>query len=440
MASHKSPSGSLKRTSRNISHPLPRRQTKGPLDVDQGPPAETSTPSTPENPLQPQHPTSSTPTSPRPQNQPNLSSPSANPSQPLVSLSFLQTPKIYHPLPLNPSTTPLPFHQPLNKPSPSTPIETLLKTGHYRQAATTTVHDLLALPPTATTPILQNLHTRLSCLLLLQRPDLALQEAAPLSEALATPTQESRNLRETVPWALRLLLLRCQSLGLDESGRRAVMGYFALGSECRERAAAARNSNDAETASLWDHRLRELGLRVVDTFVEMGELETAGRYLQGLGHDNDDDDDSAGIAYRRALLKLRVGDIASARSLVATCNGLDAEIMITLLNALATDPAASVPDWRALTSKHPDHEALVSNLAVCQLYAGEVGEARSLLEGLLEGGGPVFGGLLFNLATVFELCTDRATEAKMGVAAVLAEREGSGECGGWERGAAELKL
>lgn len=218
------------------------------------------------------------------------------------------------------------------------------------------------------------------------------------------------------------------------------MGYFALGSECRERAAAARNSNDAETASLWDHRLRELGLRVVDTFVEMGELETAGRYLQGLGHDNDDDDDSAGIAYRRALLKLRVGDIASARSLVATCNGLDAEIMITLLNALATDPAASVPDWRALTSKHPDHEALVSNLAVCQLYAGEVGEARGLLEGLLEGGGPVFGGLLFNLATVFELCTDRATEAKMGVAAVLAEREGSGECGGWERGGGGVEV
>ena len=46
--------------------------------------------------------------------------------------------------------------------------------------------------------------------------------------------------------------------------------------------------------------------------------------------------------------------------------------------------------------------------------------------------------LLFNLSTMYELCTERATSLKLKLAETVAEMDGSP--GGWERSNADFKL
>ena len=78
---------------------------------------------------------------------------------------------------------------------------------------------------------------------------------------------------------------------------------------------------------------------------------------------------------------------------------------------------------------------MTQNLAVCLFYVGKVDETVKLLEGLVDGGRS-FHALTFNLATVFELCSERGRERK----GELVERVAHGRVGIGERGAADFKL
>ena len=57
----------------------------------------------------------------------------------------------------------------------------------------------------------------------------------------------------------------------------------------------ARVERKEDDARLWSARLRDLGLRIADALVEMGELETANRHLDSLP-----DSDTSHIIYRKA--------------------------------------------------------------------------------------------------------------------------------------------
>lgn len=374
----------------------------------------------------------------------NLASPDAQPlsasdaafpsrPKPTVDLRFLQQRSGFHPL------TTEDVHELFltssNQPPQDTALPDLIQHGHFRRAAETSLNELLQCAPNDAERIFQLLYTRLACLSLINRPDLAAHEAATLTDYLARSPPGAVDVLPLIPWELRLLLVRLQSANADDGGRRAVMSLYALTAEVRSQLKAARMSGDQADLQVWTTRLRELGLRVADTLVEMGELETASRHLDTLV-DVDADD----LAYRKALLKLRVGDVAGAKRNIDVLGNpsrkaaLDAVFEFT--NGRASEAAA-------VCKKHAGEDVaaplFASNMAVGLLYTGHIASARDVLEAVAEKQ-PAFGGLLFNLATVYELCSDRATERKTGLVRSMSFRQPVSDSGGWERANFEFKL
>lgn len=239
-----------------------------------------------------------------------------------------------------------------------------------------------------------------------------------------------------------------------------MMGLYSLAGEAKAKALDTTVLGEAER-EVWRDRARDLGFAVADALVEMGELETAGRHLEGLGGE--------GSVFRRALLKVRVGDVKGARGL---CEGMvvraaDREVLNAMLEVADGDYAAASTRLRACAA---DGDATAANnFAVVSLYTGHIVTARQTLEDLLhlhrhsdrsrhvddeaeaeeveeeedeEDGSvlPATPGVLFNLCTLYELCTERAGERKEALARRMARRTPGPEFGGWERARVEFKL
>ena len=285
--------------------------------------------------------------------------------------------------------------------------------------------------------IFKLLYTRLACLVVISRPELAADESVPLTEFLNRNTPDAKDILPLVPWELRLLLVRLQSMASSDDGRRAIMSLYALASEVRSHLSDAKAEDDQTAVQAWSERLSDIGLRIADTLVETGELETAARHLNTLSGLPPDV-----INSRKALLSMRTGDLASAEeSLAKTTPGLSKEIHQALLQTTEGDFAKAVEAWRKLAEQHPGNELLGQNLSACLLYTGHITEARSILEGIVRDT-PAFPALLFNLSTVYELSTNRADEPKTGLSQLLAQRAPptTAMSGGWERTNADFKL
>ena len=252
-----------------------------------------------------------------------------------------------------------------------------------------------------------------------------------------------------------MLVVRLSALGYGE-WRKGVMGYFELARECR---GAVLGATTDEGRALWRSRLRDVGVRVANVMVEMGDLEGAGRHLEAMrgGHrDGDGDGNGNGngnadgeVVLMETLTWLRLGDVQAARRcLAAVTSGnedddadnpnalLSASLEALILLADAEYDAAANA-FTSLREKHPSDAMLTQNLAVCLLYTGRIAEAKALLEEQVDG--PPFHSLIFNLCTVYELCTERNRDAKMGVASKLASRKGEGAVG-WEMRDVDFKL
>ncbi|KAH7088150.1 hypothetical protein FB567DRAFT_548242 [Paraphoma chrysanthemicola] len=364
---------------------------------------------------------------------------------PSKDLSFLQDPTAYHLLP--PPATP--FQTAPNQPSPSTPLSTLLYTGHYRLAAISAARSIVTGSPSDHSTLLHLLHTRLACLCLLNLHALAAQESKVLGDLSSAYYRHPLTGAHLVPWDLRVLCVRLAALGYGE-WRKGVMGYFELARECREMLVKS-TTPDAEKAT-WRKRLRECGVRVASVLVEMDDLEGAGRHLATLSPptasdtDPGEDDDTSDINIRimETLVWLRVGDISSARrSLSHTTTPSSPQNLIpatlsALLHLADSDFPAATSAFQALHTQYPNDAMIAQNLAVCLVYTGRIAEAKHLLEGLV-GSGPAFHAMVFNLSTVYELCTERNRDRKVELAGKLAARR-DGEGVGWELGAAEFKL
>ncbi|KAH8146474.1 uncharacterized protein LAJ45_09420 [Morchella importuna] len=85
-----------------------------------------------------------------------------------------------------------------------------------------------------------------------------------------------------------------------------------------------------------------------------------------------------------------------------------------LSDLLSPTSPTSTPTARPL-SPSPTPISPKCNEAVCLLYTGRLEEARAVLEGLVDEGKVAAGGV-FNLATVYELCSDASRGLKMGLA------------------------
>ena len=370
----------------------------------------------------------------RPHSSPRTPEPfSSHPTNPTIDLSFLQDRNLYHPL----TTEDIPeaFLRSNFRPSQDTSLADLLQYGHFRLAAETAVEDLLKCPPDAAEQIFQLLYTRLACLVLVSRPDVAAQEASPLLDLLSRNLPEVQHIVPVIPWDLRLLLVRLQPVGAGDGGRRGIMALYSLGNEVRANLQQARDNSDQRAVDLWSQRLRSLGLRVCDALVEMGELETATRHLDSLMNVDADE-----LAYRRALMRMTVGDVTGARrSAHELTNEARKKAFQALLRIADGDFPESLESWQLLMKDDPSHELFAQNAAVSLIYTGHVNAVRDALEDI-SNKFPLFPGLLFNLATVYELCTDNAKEPKMGVAVKAANKTPGPQSGGWERANFEFKL
>ncbi|KAF2487884.1 hypothetical protein BDY17DRAFT_289886 [Neohortaea acidophila] len=417
MDSTRSPTGSVRRH-------LPRRSTRGPLDAADDPLSPLATSITVPSAAASTHSGESA-------SRLSLDTTIPDDPHPRFDLAFLQNPPNYLPIPTD--DLPEPFLKSPNQPPDNAPLEDLLRRGLFRRAAQKALFDLLQCAPTDAPRLFQLLYTRLACLVLIFRSDIATHESIIIVDFLTkTPPDE---LVSVIPWELRLLLVRLHSIAAADGGRKGIMSLYALAAEARQHIKAAQASNRDEELKVWSVRLQDLGLRVADMLVEMGELETATRHLDTLT-----DVDTHELAYRRALLQLGSGDVAGARTSIDQLpDSIAKGSLEAIFDTACGDYTKAIEQWQDCGEKSPTYALSTSNLAVGLLYTGRIAEAKHILESLAARV-PAFPGMLFNLSTVYELCTEQAVARKTALVQSIATKDMTPDAGGWERPTFEFKL
>ncbi|KAG8626836.1 hypothetical protein KVT40_005781 [Elsinoe batatas] len=444
-----------------------RRSTRGPLD-DEDPLAPTPTTSSPPSPTLSNPPTSTlSPTSllspplsaltgssqrlpPLSLSQP-LSTRPVSPS-PKLDLTFLLRPQLYSPLPSTSLLPPFlgPTHQ---QPPKDATLSNLVDRSFYRHAAIKAASDLCTgvVPSSDAKAVLDAFHVRLACLLVCGYLEVAAGEARPLGEYLSRltagsgrggPGGGSRPGSSAgqvgtgvgfVPWGLRVLVQRLAGIGAQDGGRRAVMGWFLLAGECRARFAGAGTEEERE---VWRARLGDLGVRVAGELVGMGEVDAAVRHLEELEVGDGEEGDE--MRARLGLLYVRIGDVRRAEGLLGSIQGWKGkQVLGGLIRFAEGDYEGAAALFKELHAKDDEDALVANNYAIALLYTGHMEEAAEVLEKLVDETTPS-SATLFNLATMYELATEKAVERKAKLVDRVASR--GPENGGWERAGADFKL
>ncbi|MCJ1335226.1 hypothetical protein MMC09_000494, partial [Bachmanniomyces sp. S44760] len=404
-----------------------------------------------------------------------------SPSTPLSSFehppkdfSYLLRSEIYHPLTqtvilsrnslssykkqqelIDVQDIPQAFRISSNQPPPNAPLQELVSKGYFRAAAILSALQLTSsISPTNNAAIFSLLYTRLACLTLINATQLASQEVKAL-EDLNSPFYRAGDGtgEHVVPWELRILSVRLQSIGFGDA-RRGVMGYYELAGECRGEV-RKRGNEDKEGREIWKTRLRDLGVRVGNALIEMGDLDGARRFLEGFrdgqAQSGTDIEEDEKLTSRLVLLYLKLGDVVAARRLVVgeeennrRAKGLTTQVLIPLLSMAEGNFEAAVNEWSSLLEESSEGSMdanlkamITQNMAVCLLYVGRLDEAQSHLASLVSSG-QSFHALTFNLSTIYELCTEKSRSKKTDLAEKLAGMENQSL--GWEKSNADLKL
>ncbi|KAI8667714.1 hypothetical protein NCS55_00794000 [Fusarium keratoplasticum] len=419
---------------KSVTKTRPRSSTKGPLDVDDDP-------LTSHQPAAVAAHRAST-------HRPRISSPLPRSSTgtPVSQLgeakakdfSFLLRPEIYHPL--TPLNVPVAFRNSQKQPSPEAPLEELLANGHFRAAAIAAVQELTGsgasggIDPTDSAKIFSLLYTRLACLTLIDATPLAAQEVKALEDLNDIRKYVDETTGEhLVPWELRVLNVRLQALGFGDA-RRAVMSYHDLAREARDRIAKAAAQHDNSVTELWKARLGDLGIQVAGALIELEDLTGAAHHLSTLRDRGD-----GRMTLSKALLWLHLGDADSARACASQVSASDENVekLITALCDMAdAEYESALENWREL-KETMDDEMVGVNTAVCLLYLGRIQEGREILEELVESGLSSHT-LLFNLSTMYELCTEKHRNLKLKLTERVAAMEVSSA--GWEKTNSDFKL
>jgi trafficking protein particle complex subunit 12 len=301
------------------------------------------------------------------------------------------------------------------------------------------------LDPTDIKTIADLLTVRYSCLELTGNTLLAAQESKALEDlnsefyyfyplpARSKTVQPADPLPEHIlPFSLRLQASRLQSIGFSDP-RRGVSALYDLGLECREHLASPLNNSGDQ--KLWAKRLTEVGIRVVNALVEMEDLDCAKRTLRTLPPSEDENSRN-----RMLLLFLRIGNVSAAKAMLE--ESTESAGMVTALIAMADGRFEdAIEEWETLLARDISSElapVAQQNLALAFLYAGRLNNARQLLESAISQG-EGFASLTFNLATIYELCSEKSRDLKMSLAEKMASRTGS-EHKGWEKVNADFKL
>jgi hypothetical protein len=161
---------------------------------------------------------------------------------------------------------------------------------------------------------------------------------------------------------------------------------------------------------------------------------------------------------RKALLLLRVGDLDAAGQVFGDSSETqEAALLKPLISMSDGRYPDAVAQWRILGEDRTrtDGALVAQNLAVCLLYTGQLDEvrvsrsawwmlaysslqARQLLEAEISANHS-FGSLIFNLATVYELCSDGAGYLKGQLAGTISKQPVTGQTN-LDRPNSDLKL
>ncbi|CAG7918462.1 unnamed protein product [Penicillium olsonii] len=241
--------------------------------------------------------------------------------------------------------------------------------------------------------------------------------------------------RHIVPWPLRVLAVRLQSIGFGDS-RRGIGGLYEIGLEVR-RDIMRKGVSKAER-DVWNQRLADLGIRSINALIEMGDLDAARRSLDIFQVPELETDLTK---MRKALLLLRVGDLDAATHVFGDLSETkEAALLKPLISMSDGRYSDAVAEWRVLGEDRTrtDGALVAQNLAVCLLYTGQLDEARQLLEAQVSANHS-FGSLIFNLSTIYELCSDNAGYLKGQLAETIAKQPVTGQTN-LDRPNSDLKL
>ena len=108
-------------------------------------------------------------------------------------------------------------------------------------------------------------------------------------------------------------MLTASLLLVEKQGSRAVMTYYDLARDARLEVAKAKG----EETAVWRARLADLGLRVVNALVEMGDLMGACRHLESLRMEGPGVGET--MKMRLGLLWLRIGNLDLMRTFYCRC-------------------------------------------------------------------------------------------------------------------------
>lgn len=275
-------------------------------------------------------------------------------------------------------------------------LEKLLVEGRFLVAAHFAGSILTSslITPTDIKIIFSLFYTRLACLELSGNTVLAAQESKALEDlssafyyidsSLSPSQQDDQDgdgdgaendpfPRHIVPWPLRVLAVRLQSIGFGDS-RRSIGGLYEIGLEARRQVMKS-ESSDTER-KIWIERLADLGIRSVNALVEMGDLDAAKRSLEGLRASSQESDTTK---MRKALLSLRIGDLDAAQQILdGSHDSKEAALLKPLLSMSDGRYQDSIDEWRILLEdgQRTDGTLVAQNLAVCLLYTGQLDEVR----------------------------------------------------------------
>lgn len=284
--------------------------------------------------------------------------------------------------------------------------------------------------------ILYLYHTRLACLMLIHHTDIAIQESRPLQEWLTHHAATGRNADrdspysfvQLIPWRLRLIVHRLQILGIGDP-RRGIMALYQFGAECRFSVEKCKRAGEEDQAKIWAERLEEVGLFVASDLIEKGEVQTALRHLDSLTNSCQ----GARAALFKTLVCIKAGSLAQAERCIAelkarsNADGADAHLVLEALVLMTKgEYGASRTLLSQLHQDHPNDELVTNNLAIAELYCGDAEKTSTLFESLVNDG-QSFSSLIFNLASTYELRTERSHERKLELAERLTGLQNSHE-------------
>ena len=163
--------------------------------------------------------------------------------------------------------------------------------------------------------------------------------------------------------------MRLQGIAFNDP-RRGVVGYYDLARDARAECTKAATE---EEKPLWRNRLQDLGIRVGNAMIEMGDLSAAKRHLQTLKTGKEADEF---LNSRLALLCLKLGDVKAAEKYadaIPASEGGAESVFKPLLSMAHGRYEDAVREWRVL--KDGKYRVLsIQNEAVCLLYTGKVDE------------------------------------------------------------------